>query len=99
MSRCSLAIECSGFGRRNGITCCCVAVACANDAVVVRGVPPGSQNDAGYRDLNLNANVHRSILYGRVGDAVRNVCDFTDFTKGTDYRTCRTKCLRRQGVT
>ena len=39
-----------------------------------------------------NANVHRSILYGRVGDAVRNVCDFgTDFTKGTDYRTCCTK--------
>ena len=79
-----------------GVTASLVAASpslAQNDAVVVRGVPPGSKMMlVSYRDLNLNANVHRSILYGRVGDAVRNVCDFgTDFTKGTDYRTCRTK--------
>jgi UrcA family protein len=61
--------------------------------VVVRGVPPGTKMMlVPYRDLNLNANAHRSILFSRVGDAVREVCDFdTDFDKRTDYRTCRTK--------
>jgi UrcA family protein len=79
-----------------GVTASLVAASpslAQNDAVVVRGVPPGSKMMlVSYRDLNLNANVHRSILFGRVGDAVRSVCDFsTDFTKGTDYRTCSTK--------
>jgi UrcA family protein len=79
-----------------GVTASLVAASpslAQNDAVVVRGVPPGSKMVlVPYRDLNLNASTHRSILFGRVGDAVRNVCDFdTDFTKGTDYRTCRTK--------
>lgn len=74
---------------------CAVSPAFAqeNQAVVVRGVPAGSKMMlVSYRDLNLNAYSHRSILFSRVGNAVRDVCDFdTDFDKRADYRACRTK--------
>ena len=35
---------------------------------------------------------HRDVLYSRVGDAVREVCNFDQVRgPGTDYRTCSSK--------
>ena len=41
-----------------------------------------------YGDLNLAASADRKTLYGRVGSAVRNVCNFNAVGIATDYRTC-----------
>jgi len=41
-----------------------------------------------YGDLNLAASADRKTLYGRVGSAVRNVCNFDSTGIATDYRTC-----------
>ena len=61
--------------------------------IVVRGVAPGTKMMlVNYRDLNLNIEAHRDVLYGRVGDAVRDVCNFDQVRgPGTDYRTCSSK--------
>jgi UrcA family protein len=41
-----------------------------------------------YGDLNLRASADRKTLYGRVGRAVRNVCNFDSSAMTTDYRFC-----------
>lgn len=41
-----------------------------------------------YGDLNLSATADRSTLYGRVGSAVRNVCNFDSVGIASDYRVC-----------
>jgi UrcA family protein len=41
-----------------------------------------------YGDLNLAASADRKTLYGRVGSAVRNVCNFDAIGIASDYRTC-----------
>jgi UrcA family protein len=41
-----------------------------------------------YGDLNLTASADRKTLYGRVGNAVRNVCNFDAIGIANDYRTC-----------
>ena len=41
-----------------------------------------------YGDLNLLAGADRKTLYGRVGRAVRNVCNFDSSGMSTDYRFC-----------
>lgn len=41
-----------------------------------------------YGDLNLAASADRKSLYGRVGSAVRNVCNFDSSGIVADYRTC-----------
>lgn len=41
-----------------------------------------------YGDLNLAASADRKTLYGRVGSAVRNVCNFDAAGMASDYRTC-----------
>ena len=70
-----------------------VAVAQEPGQIVVRGVAPGTKMMlVNYRDLNLNIEAHRDVLYSRVGDAVRNVCNFDQVQgPGTDYRTCSSK--------
>jgi hypothetical protein len=70
-----------------------IAVAQEEGQIVVRGVAPGTKMMlVNYRDLNLNIESHRDALYSRVGDAVRNVCDFDQVRgPGTDYRTCSSK--------
>lgn len=69
------------------------AVAQQEGQIVVRGVAPGTKMIlVNYRDLNLNFEAHRDVLYGRVGDAVREVCNFDQVRgPGTDYRTCSSK--------
>lgn len=70
-----------------------LAVAQQEGQIVVRGVAPGTKMMlVNYRDLNLNYEAHRDILYGRVGDAVREVCNFDQVRgPGTDYRECTSK--------
>lgn len=41
-----------------------------------------------YGDLNLAAATDRQALYGRVGSAVRNVCNFDAIGIASDYRVC-----------
>lgn len=41
-----------------------------------------------YGDLNLQASTDRKTLYGRVGRAVRNVCNFDMIGIASDYRVC-----------
>jgi UrcA family protein len=41
-----------------------------------------------YGDLNLQASTGRKTLYGRVGRAVRNVCNFDMTGISSDYRVC-----------
>ena len=62
-------------------------------AIIVRGVAPGNKMVVvSYRDLNLNYEAQRDILYDRVGNAVRDVCNFNQLKgPGTDYRTCSSK--------
>lgn len=70
-----------------------IAVAQDEGQIVVRGVAPGTKMMlVSYRDLNLNIESHRDALYSRVGDAVRDVCNFDQVRgPGTDYRTCSSK--------
>ena len=70
-----------------------IAVAQEDGQIVVRGVAPGTKMMlVNYRDLNLNYEAHRDVLYSRVGDAVREVCNFDQVKgPGTDYRTCSSK--------
>jgi len=69
------------------------AVAQQEGQIVVRGVAPGTKMVlVNYRDLNLNFEAHRDLLYGRVGDAVREVCNFDQVRgPGTDYRECSSR--------
>ena len=70
-----------------------IAVAQQEGQILVRGVAPGTKMMlVNYRDLNLNIEAHRDALYSRVGDAVREVCNFSQVKgPGTDYRTCSSK--------
>jgi UrcA family protein len=70
-----------------------IALAQEEGQIIVRGVAPGTKMIlVNYRDLNLNFEAHRDVLYGRVGDAVREVCNFDQVRgPGTDYRTCSSK--------
>ncbi|MCL6699078.1 UrcA family protein [Sphingomonas sp. NSE70-1] len=69
------------------------AVAQQEGQIVVRGVAQGTKMVlVNYRDLNLNFEAHRDVLYGRVGDAVREVCNFDQVRgPGTDYRECTSR--------
>jgi len=70
-----------------------IATAQETGQIVVRGVAPGTKMMlVNYRDLNLNIEAHRDVLYSRVGGAVRDVCNFEQVKgPGTDYRTCSSK--------
>lgn len=70
-----------------------IAAAQQEGQIVVRGVARGTKMIlVNYRDLNLNVEAQRDTLYGRVGDAVREVCNFDQVKgPGTDYRTCSSK--------
>ena len=70
-----------------------IALAQEEGQIIVRGVAPGTKMMlVNYRDLNLNFEPHRDVLYSRVGDAVREVCNFDQVKgPGTDYRTCSSK--------
>jgi UrcA family protein len=56
--------------------------------VVVYAQPNLNIERVPYGDLNLAASADRKTLYGRVGSAVRNVCNFDSTGVATDYRTC-----------
>ena len=57
--------------------------------VVVYGEPQAVHVErVPYGDLNLAASADRKTLYGRVGSAVRNVCNFDAIGIASDYRTC-----------
>ncbi len=57
--------------------------------VVVYGEPqPANTEHVPYGDLDLAASTDRKALYGRVGSAVRNVCNFDNIGIASDYRTC-----------
>ncbi len=61
--------------------------------VTVYGQRPGTKVQlVPYRDLNLRMGAHQSVLYSRVGLAVRRVCSFDDGSipiMDNDYRVCR----------
>ncbi|HEU4499852.1 MAG TPA: UrcA family protein [Sphingomicrobium sp.] len=60
-----------------------------NRPVVVYGEPQQVNIErVPYGDLNLAASTDRKTLFGRVGSAVRNVCDFNATGIASDYRTC-----------
>ncbi|MDP9422106.1 MAG: UrcA family protein [Pseudomonadota bacterium] len=60
-----------------------------NGPVVVYGEPSAVNTErVPYGDLNLQAATGRRTLYGRVGRAVRNVCDFGADSMSSDYRVC-----------
>jgi len=57
--------------------------------VVVYGQPEATNIEhVPYGDLNLQASSDRKTLYGRVGRAVRNVCNFDRTGIASDYRVC-----------
>lgn len=56
--------------------------------VVVLADPNVNIERVPYGDLNLVAAADRKTLYGRVGSAVRNVCDFDSAGISSDYRAC-----------
>ena len=56
--------------------------------VVVYAQPNINVERVPYGDLNLAASADRKTLYGRVGSAVRNVCNFDSTGITTDYREC-----------
>lgn len=57
--------------------------------VVVYGeLQPVNIERVPYGDLNLAMSTDRKTLYGRVGRAVRNVCNFDAIGIASDYRTC-----------
>ena len=65
------------------------AQAAQDSPVVVYGEPQQLNVErVPYGDLNLAAAVDRKTLYGRVGSAVRNVCNFDSLGIVSDYRTC-----------
>ncbi len=41
-----------------------------------------------YGDLDLAASADRKMLFSRVGNAVRNVCNFDSIGIASDYRAC-----------
>jgi UrcA family protein len=60
-----------------------------NRPVVVYGEPRQVNIErVPYGDLNLAASTDRKTLFGRVGSAVRNVCNFNATGIASDYRTC-----------
>ena len=57
--------------------------------VVVYGEPQSVNVErVPYGDLKLSAAADRKVLFGRVGSAVRNVCNFDSVGISSDYRTC-----------
>ena len=64
------------------------AQAAQDRPVVVYADPNFSVERVPYGDLDLAASSDRKTLYGRVGSAVRNVCNFDSTGIATDYRTC-----------
>ena len=64
------------------------AQAAQDRPVVVYAQPNVNIERVPYGDLNLAASADRKTLYGRVGNAVRNVCNFDSTGIATDYRTC-----------
>ena len=56
--------------------------------VVVYAAPQLNVERVPYGDLNPAASADRKTLYGRVGNAVRNVCDFDSTGIASDYRVC-----------
>jgi UrcA family protein len=56
--------------------------------VVVYAEPNMNIERVPYGDLNLAAAADRKALFGRVGSAVRNVCNFDSTGIASDYRTC-----------
>ena len=63
--------------------------AAQDSPVVVYGDPQAVNIErVPYGDLNLAAAADRKTLYGRVGNAVRNVCNFDSAGISSDYRTC-----------
>lgn len=57
--------------------------------VVVYGQPEAVNIErVPYGDLNLRVGADRETLYGRVGRAVRNVCNFDSIGIASDYRVC-----------
>jgi UrcA family protein len=64
------------------------AQAAQDRPVVVYAQPDVNIERVPYGDLNLAASADRKALYGRVGRAVRNVCNFDSAGFSSDYRTC-----------
>lgn len=64
------------------------AQAAQDKPVVVYAQPNLNIERVPYGDLNLAASADRKTLYGRVGSAVRNVCNFDSTGVATDYRSC-----------
>ena len=63
--------------------------AAQNRPVVVYGEPQSVNIErVAYGDLNLAESADRKTLFGRVGGAVRNVCNFDAVGIANDYRTC-----------
>ena len=56
--------------------------------VVIYAQPNVNIERVPYGDLDLSASADRKTLYGRVGSAVRNVCNFDSTGIARDYRTC-----------
>ena len=57
--------------------------------MVVYGEPQSVNIErVAYGDLNLAESADRKTLFGRVGGAVRNVCNFDAVGIANDYRTC-----------
>ena len=60
-----------------------------NGPVVVYGEPHQANIErVAYGDLDLADSAGRKALYGRVGSAVRTVCDFDAVGIASDYRAC-----------
>ena len=77
----------------SGVTASLLVVAATSAAaqdrpVVVYAAPQSNIERVPYGDLNLTAASDRKTLYGRVGNAVRNVCDFDSTGIVSDYRVC-----------
>lgn len=64
------------------------AQAAQDRPVVVYAQPNINIERVPYGDLNLASSADRKTLYGRVGSAVRNVCNFDSTGIATDYRSC-----------
>ena len=64
------------------------AQAAQDRPVVVYAEPNMNIERVPYGDLNLAASADRKTLYGRVGGAVRNVCNFDSTGIASDYRAC-----------
>lgn len=64
------------------------AQAAQDRPVVVYAEPRTNVERVPYGDLNLAASTDRKTLYGRVGRAVRNVCEFGTADILGEYRSC-----------